>query len=146
VKLKELFRRQWAYKAIGDKEQQTMTSIGVKLLQRIVSLGVWFSHCLMDILLLTLYGNNEQDCLAVGRRNLEYLVTQLGIVNYGNNINGDNSHRTLTIALLRLPTTGRLAQRLNTYLMDWAMIRYSCFVNYSSWCWCNDIVHKDEHC
>lgn len=50
--VKELFR-QWEYKAIGDKEQQTMTSFGVKLLQRIVSLGVWFSHCLMVILRLT---------------------------------------------------------------------------------------------
>jgi hypothetical protein len=36
----KLFRREWEYKAIGDKEQQTMTSIGVRLLQRIVSLGV----------------------------------------------------------------------------------------------------------
>jgi hypothetical protein len=43
----KLFRREWEYKAIGDKEQQTMTSIGVRLLQRIVSLGVWFSHCRM---------------------------------------------------------------------------------------------------
>jgi hypothetical protein len=43
----KLFRREWEYKAIGDKEQQTMTSIGVRLLQRIVSLGVWFSHCHM---------------------------------------------------------------------------------------------------
>jgi hypothetical protein len=43
----KLFRREWEYKAIGDREQQTMTSIGVRLPQRIVSLGVWFSHCLM---------------------------------------------------------------------------------------------------
>jgi hypothetical protein len=49
----KLFRREWEYKAIGDREQQTMTSIGVRLLQRIVSLGVWFSHCLMVILRLT---------------------------------------------------------------------------------------------
>jgi len=49
----KLFRREWEYKAIGDKEQQTMTSIGVRLLQRIVSLGGTFSRCRMDIPLRT---------------------------------------------------------------------------------------------
>jgi hypothetical protein len=76
----KLFRREWEYKAIGDKEQQTMTSIGVRLLQQIVSLGVWFSHCRMVILLQTCTAGNEQEVLGnLIARDLEHLVTQLGI-------------------------------------------------------------------
>jgi hypothetical protein len=61
----KLFRREWEYKAIGDKEQQTMTSIGVRLLQRIVSLGVWFSHCHMVTRLRTFTEVQRADCLAL---------------------------------------------------------------------------------
>jgi hypothetical protein len=59
----KLFKGEWEYKAIGDREQQTMTSIGVRLPQRIVSLGVWFSHCLMVTRLRTCTASFEQDCL-----------------------------------------------------------------------------------
>jgi hypothetical protein len=56
----KLFRREWEYKAIGDKEQQTMTSIGVRLLQRIVSLGVCVQPLSYGHPTTNLYGNNEQ--------------------------------------------------------------------------------------
>jgi hypothetical protein len=56
----KLFRREWEYKAIGDKEQQTMTSIGVRLLQRIVSLGGTFSPCRMVTRLRTSLGVQDK--------------------------------------------------------------------------------------
>jgi hypothetical protein len=76
---KKLFRREWEYKAIGDKEQQTMTSIGVRLLQRIASLGVLFSRCPMGILQLTSTEVLSKTFGTIGERYGKRLE-QLGIV------------------------------------------------------------------